>query len=451
MKALVIDDEKKGRETYRMLLEERNFSTDTASSAREARQLFCTNTYQIILCDIMMPEESGVTLLTDIKRMFGSRTEVIMITGYATVETAVQAIKNGAFGYFIKGNNPEELILEIDKAVKNINDNNDTAGQTAGKTKEEMDYVITSNNPAMKEIWKMVDIVAPSNANVLITGESGTGKEIVAKQIHKLSRRKQRQFIAINCSQYSSSLIESELFGHEKGAFTGALAARTGKLEEADGGTVFLDEIGDVSMDVQVKLLRVLENHQIEKVGSNVKIPVDFRLITATNKSLKKKIAENDFREDFFFRINTIEIKLPPLRERREDIPLLVDYFVKKYAGEIGLPKKEIEQRTMRYLMNYEYRGNIRELKNMIERMMILSYDSISYVIREDMMDNINPESKEELLTYREAKKNFEYEYIVDVLRKSDRNTLTASEKMGISRRQLTNKMNELGIILADI
>ncbi len=447
MRALVIDDEKQGRETFEMLLADNGFEVSTCSSPSEAKKLFYTNQYQIVLCDIRMPEGGGLALLKEIKRVYGNKSEVIMITGYASVQTAVEAMKTGAFGYYIKGNDPRELLLEIDKAIVKLQPAQEEKQKkgTCGNTT----YVVSSNNAKMQKVWELVEVVSKSNANVVITGESGTGKEIIAHQIHTLSARRQQPFIAINCSQYSNTLIESELFGHEKGSFTGALAQRVGKLEQASGGTVFLDEIGDVSEDIQVKLLRVLENRTIERVGSNKPIPIDFRLITATNKSLTEEIRNGKFREDFYYRLNTIEIHIPPLRERREDIPMYISYFINQYTKEIGLPQKPIAAQTMEALQRYDYKGNIRELKNIIERMIILSYDSLEYHL-EDFETATQPTEKgNELSNYRDAKHAFEYEYIVKILKICGKNTLRASEMMGISRRQLTNKINELGIDLA--
>jgi transcriptional regulator with PAS, ATPase and Fis domain len=237
-------------------------------------------------------------------------------------------------------------------------------------------YLLDSKNARMRQVWDLVDLVANSGANVLITGESGTGKEIIAEEIHRRSGRNEKPFIAINCQQYPHNLIESELFGHEKGAYTGAAARRIGKLEQAAGGTVFLDEIGDLDLDVQVMLLRVLEKKEIERIGSNTLIPVDFRLLTATNRPLDELIEKKQFRQDFLYRINTIEIKLPPLRERKEDLPDFIEFFIRKYERETGKTIHRVEPETMEYLLSHNYTGNIREMKNLIERLVILSGDS---------------------------------------------------------------------------
>ena len=449
LKILVVDDEADSRETYKMLLESQGYLAAAASSAEEAlaflEQEFC----HIILSDIMMPGMDGLAFLQEVKNRYQDRTEVIMTTGYGSIETAVEAMKRGAFSYFVKSHNPDELLLEIGKAGSRL----EMANMKTIRQEESEKYLLGSQNPAMVEVWKMVDLVADSSANVLITGESGTGKEIVAEEIHRRSDRRDKPFIAINCQQYPHELIESELFGHEKGAYTGAVSRRIGKLEQAAGGTVFLDEIGDLSMDVQVMLLRVLEKKEIERIGSNTVIPVDFRLVTATNRPLEEMVREKTFRQDFLYRINTIEIKVPPLRQRREDLPDFIRFFVHKYEKETGKRITGIDDAAKDWLLHQEYAGNIRELKNIIERMVILSGSSgiltmeggaetsASAVLEE----NRNAET-ESSLSYKEARANFDRQFILDTLQTTNGNITKAAEKMGLSRRQLFNKIVELQI-----
>ena len=449
MRILVVDDEADSRETYKMLLESQGYTAAAASSAEEAlaflEQEFC----HIILSDIMMPGMDGLAFLQEVKTRYQDRTEVIMTTGYGSIETAVEAMKRGAFSYFVKSHNPDELLLELEKAASRL----EMANMKSIRKEESEKYLLGSKNPAMEEVWKLVDLVANSSANVLITGESGTGKEIVAEEIHRRSDRSDKPFIAINCQQYPHELIESELFGHEKGAYTGAVSRRIGKLEQAAGGTVFLDEIGDLSMDVQVMLLRVLEKKEIERIGSNTVIPVDFRLVTATNRPLEEMVREKTFRQDFLYRINTIEIKVPPLRQRREDLPDFIRFFVHKYEKETGKRITGIEDAAKDWLLHQEYAGNIRELKNIIERMVILSGSSgiltmeggaetsASAVLEE----NRNAET-ESSLSYKEARANFDRQFILDTLQTTNGNITKAAEKMGLSRRQLFNKIVELQI-----
>lgn len=449
LKILVVDDEADSRETYKMLLESQGYTAAVASSAEEAlaflEQEFC----HIILSDIMMPGMDGLAFLQEVKTRYQDRTEVIMTTGYGSIETAVEAMKRGAFSYFVKSHNPDELLLELEKAASRL----EMANMKSIRKEESEKYLLGSKNPAMEEVWKLVDLVANSSANVLITGESGTGKEIVAEEIHRRSDRSDKPFIAINCQQYPHELIESELFGHEKGAYTGAVSRRIGKLEQAAGGTVFLDEIGDLSMDVQVMLLRVLEKKEIERIGSNTVIPVDFRLVTATNRPLDEMVREKTFRQDFLYRINTIEIKVPPLRQRREDLPDFIRFFVHKYEKETGKRITGIDDAAKDWLLHQEYAGNIRELKNIIERMVILSGSSgiltmeggaetsASAVLEE----NRNAET-ESSLSYKEARANFDRQFILDTLQTTNGNITKAAEKMGLSRRQLFNKIVELQI-----
>ena len=449
LKILVVDDEADSRETYKMLLESQGYTAVAASSAEEAlaflEQEFC----HIILSDIMMPGMDGLAFLQEVKTRYQDRTEVIMTTGYGSIETAVEAMKRGAFSYFVKSHNPDELLLELEKAASRL----EMANMKSIRKEESEKYLLGSKNPAMEEVWKLVDLVANSSANVLITGESGTGKEIVAEEIHQRSDRSDKPFIAINCQQYPHELIESELFGHEKGAYTGAVSQRIGKLEQAAGGTVFLDEIGDLSMDVQVMLLRVLEKKEIERIGSNTVIPVDFRLVTATNRPLEEMVREKTFRQDFLYRINTIEIKVPPLRQRREDLPDFIRFFVHKYEKETGKRITGIDDAAKDWLLHQEYAGNIRELKNIIERMVILSGSS-GILTMEGSAGASTPSVSEENrntetesgLSYKEARANFDRQFILDTLQTTNGNITKAAEKMGLSRRQLFNKIVELQI-----
>lgn len=449
LKILVVDDEADSRETYKMLLESQGYTAAVASSAEEALRFLEREFCHIILSDIMMPGMDGLAFLQEVKSRYQDRTEVIVTTGYGSIETAVEAMKRGAFSYFVKSHNPDELLLEIEKAGAALEMANMKSVRKEGGGK----YLLKSSNPAMQEVWRMVDLVADSSANVLITGESGTGKEIVAEEIHRRSHRRDKPFIAINCQQYPHELIESELFGHEKGAYTGAVSRRIGKLEQAAGGSVFLDEIGDLSMDIQVMLLRVLEKKEIERIGSNTVIPVDFRLIAATNRPLDGMVRQKQFRQDFLYRINTIEIKLPPLRQRREDLPEFIRFFIQKYEKETGKRITGVDEGTKNWLLNQDYTGNIRELKNIIERLVILSGSSgILTMQGEFPADEEKPRAEEpkemgeNSLSYKEAKANFDREFILDTLQTTNGNITRAAEKMGLSRRQLFNKIVELQI-----
>ena len=440
IRILIVDDEKASRESLKMLLDSVGYSTEIAESGEEALRLLKTEPFNIVVTDLMMPEMDGIQLLKIIKSQLLINVEVIMATGYASVESAIEAMREGAFGYFIKGNSPEELLKEIEKAV-NVMGAERKDEENRGK------YLLTTKSLRMGKIWNMVDLVAQANAPVLITGESGTGKEIIAEQIHLRSARKDAPFIAVNCQQFPDTLIESELFGHEKGAFSGASARRIGKLEQASGGTLFLDEIGDVNISTQTKLLRILENKVVERLGSDKGIPVDFRLISATNRPIREMIEQGSFREDFYYRLNTIEINVPPLRERKEDLPDLIDFFVSKYSAELGKTFRGIEDSTMEFLLENDYRGNIRELRNIIERMVILSKNEGWLAMQETAdQDGIKGRHTGSHLSYKAAKAKFEKDYIREMLAEFEGNITRAAENMGLSRRQLFNKITEYEI-----
>lgn len=447
LKVLVVDDEKDSRETYRMLLEGQGYRVETTETAKQALDFIEREFCHIIIADIMMPGMDGLTFLYEVKNKYQDRVEVIIATGYGSIESAVEAMKKGAFGYFVKSHDPDELLLEIKKAAERL----EMTNMKDVKSDRPRKYLLSTASEAMAEVWKIVNLISASSANVLITGESGTGKEVVAEEIHRLSGRNDKPFIAINCQQYPHGLIESELFGHEKGAYTGAVSRRIGKLEQAAGGTVFLDEIGDLSQETQVMLLRVLEKKEIERIGSNTVIPVNFRLITATNRPLSDMVKEGSFRQDLFYRLNTIEIKLPPLRDRREDIPELIRFFVKRYEKETGKKIKGINKGTCDWLLNQDYPGNIRELKNIIERLVILSGDSGMLSLGSDLGTKPSSQAALEItgesdISLKEARADFEKKFIINTLQATNGNITKAAYKIGLSRRQLFNKIVELGI-----
>ncbi|MFR5263617.1 MAG: sigma-54-dependent transcriptional regulator [Christensenellales bacterium] len=440
---LIVDDEADYRDTLSIFFEALGYSTEKVKSAEDALKLLDRKFFPIIVTDMMMDGMSGIDLLKIVKKEYADEIEVIMVTGYGSIETAVETIKTGAFGYFIKSHNPKELQEEVERAAKSME-----IRKWKSIEASKMNFVVSSKNPKMAKIWALVEKLADSDANVLITGESGTGKEIMANRIHELSGRKNEAFVPINCQSIPASLIESELFGHEKGAFTGANESHKGKLEKGNMGTIFLDEIGDMSTDMQGKLLRVLENHQIERVGSNVSIDVNFRVISATNKPLSDMVKEGYFRGDLMYRINTFEIDIPPLRERREDIPTFVNYFTRRYVAKTGKCICGISEDTWQFLLNYNYPGNVRELKNMIERMVILApKDGILHMDEKKGVGYLNEiEDMGVVEPYRDAKRKWERNYIIGVLDKEYGNITKAADIMELSRRQLFNKMKELNI-----
>ena len=444
-KILIVDDEKEYRKILKMILEENEYVAETACSGKDALEILKRNYFNLVLSDLVMEEMSGTELLEQIKEQY-PETEVIIVTGYGTIQNAVETIKKGAFTYFIKSHDLEELLIEVAKVKKLTyleNDNEVLRNQQINSK-----FMLNTKSNKFRKVLDIAEKAAKSNVNILILGESGVGKEVFANHIHQCSDRKDRCFIAVNCHSLPENLLESELFGHEKGAFTGATDRRKGRFEAAHGGTLFLDEVGEISMSTQVKLLRALELKSIERIGSNKSIDVDFRLICATNKDLYKSIDQGDFRDDLFYRISTITIEIPPLRDRREDIPELIDFFFEISSIKLKKKVEKIEKGTIDFLMSYNYPGNIRELKNIIERLVVLSADGI--IKKADL-----PDYKEsirfgdeiiEIKPLKKVRREFEARYIGEVLELSGYNISEAARKLEMSRRQLFNKITEYHI-----
>ncbi|ABW20356.1 sigma-54-dependent transcriptional regulator [Alkaliphilus oremlandii] len=445
-KILIVDDEREYRETYRMILESRGFSVGEAETGVKALEKLEEEYYPIVLCDVIMPGIDGLEVLKKIKETYDKSVEVIMVTGYGGVETAVQAMRMGAFGFFVKSHNPEALLIEIGKAKRIINLQKKQNMYSDAENNER--YLYQSKNAKMKEILEIVDKVADTSSNVLLLGESGVGKEVLAQKLHDKSSRNTMPFVAINCQYFSDNLLEAELFGHEKGAFTGAKDKRIGRFEEANGGTIFLDEIGEISLNTQVKFLRVLENRKIERMGSNKQIDVDFRLISATNKILADEVKNNSFRQDLFYRINTITIEIPPLRERKEDLLDMIYFFVNMYKKELKKDIRDIDKQTLEYLLHYDYPGNIRELKNIIERLFVLSKDGILRLQSaiEKEFDGKSTIKDDCIMDFNSARYAFEKDYFLKALMHFNYNISQTARAVGISRRQLFNKINEYNL-----
>ncbi len=373
-KILVVDDEQSIRNTLKEILEYENFSVSLAADGNEALELISNNNYDVILCDIKMPGMDGIELLENILNQKPD-TPVIMISGHGNIETAVEAIKKGAYDYIGKPLDLNRLLVTIRNAL----DKSELIQETRQlKKKINHNWEIVGNSPAITRVKELINRVAPTEARVLITGENGTGKELVARHLHFGSQRSQGPFVEVNCAAIPSELIESELFGHEKGAFTSAIKQRKGKFEQAHGGTLFLDEIGDMSLSAQSKVLRALQENKITRVGSDKDISVDVRIIAATNKDMQKEIAETRFREDLYHRLSVIIIHVPPLRERLEDIPLLAQHFIETICGEYKHPPVSITQDAIEELQKLPWTGNIREFRNVIERLIILSDKKIT-------------------------------------------------------------------------
>ena len=441
---LVVDDEEIMCESLAAWLREDGYQVDTASNGREAVELAKKTDYAIYFIDLKMPGGmDGIDTLMEIRRIRPDAS-IIIITAFATVDTAITAIKEGAQEYIVKPCNPEEISLLVSRIIKVKRLQRENLILRKKLARQYQFHDIISKNPRMQEILELAREVSSLRSTVLIRGESGTGKELIARAIHFSGARAQKPFIAVSCAALAETLLESELFGYEKGAFTGAAERKKGKFELADGGTIFLDEIGDIPPKLQADLLRVLQERSFYRVGGTVEIQVDVRVIAATHKDLRALVEEGRFREDLYYRLNVIEILVPPLRERREDIPLLARHFVERLAHELGKPVEDIGDDAMRLLMSYSWPGNVRELENAIERAIVscrgatLSAEDFSFLedngaARLRVPDNMTLAEMEKLM-------------IEATLRRTGGNVREAAASLGIDRSTLYEKLKRYGI-----
>ncbi|MBL7770200.1 MAG: sigma-54-dependent Fis family transcriptional regulator [Flavipsychrobacter sp.] len=381
---LIIDDERAIRKTLGEILSYEGYKVEEASDGEEGLKKFKEKNYDVVLCDIKMPKLDGIEFL-DKAREANPDIPIIMISGHGTIETAVEAVKKGAFDYISKPPDLNRLLITLRNAMDKTSLVTETKvlKRKVGKVQE-----MIGNSPAIQRIKDTIEKVAPTDARVLITGENGVGKELVARWLHEKSNRSTGPLVEVNCAAIPGELIESELFGHEKGSFTSAIKQRIGKFEQASGGTLFLDEIGDMSLSAQAKVLRALQEGKITRVGGDKEISVDVRVVAATNKDLLKEVEEKNFRLDLYHRLSVILIHVPSLNDRRDDIPLLVDKFLENICAEYGIAKKEIDPDALEALRDYNWTGNIRELRNVVERLVILSGKTI---VREDVVNNVVP------------------------------------------------------------
>ncbi|MCF8042290.1 MAG: sigma-54 dependent transcriptional regulator, partial [Desulfarculaceae bacterium] len=371
---LIVDDEKNYLVVLQALLADNGYEMLTAQNGSQALALAAEEEPDLVITDMRMPQMSGLDLIQRLKARFNEM-PIIVMTAYGTVENAVEAMKSGATDYISKPFENTELLLTVQKALKMRR----LLFQNRLLKEELQGYgEIIGDSKAMRQVYGLIDKVAATKATVLLTGESGTGKELIARAIHARSPRAEEPFVAVNCMALTETLLESELFGHEKGAFTGATSRRKGRFEMAHGGTLFLDEVGEMSLSLQVKLLRVLQERTFERVGGNLQLSVDVRIVAATNRDLTQAVESGDFREDLFYRLNVVRIDVPPLSQRREDLPVLVAHFVKKYAAEVGRPAPQVDKQAMELIYSHSWPGNVRELENAIERAVILAGDSIT-------------------------------------------------------------------------
>jgi len=445
IKILVVDDEKPIRDSLKLILEEEGYSTDTACDGEEALQKIQNEDYSVVITDIKMPKFDGIQLLESATKI-SPETFFIIMTAYASVKTAIDALRHGAFDYLIKPVEFDDLIIRVKRLIdyKQLAQENKTLRQRIFSDTGFTNLIGKSDS--IKKVFDVVSQVAPTNSNILIYGKSGTGKELVAKAIHYNSRRKEKIFLPINCGAISENLIESELFGHKKGAFTGAVEDKLGLFKVADGGTLFLDEIGELPLHLQVKLLRAIEDHEFIPVGGVKSVNTDVRIIAATNQDLFEKTKSGEFREDLFYRLNVVEIKLPTLNERKDDIPLLINHFIEKYCNEMGKKILGVDNETMKILLSHEWRGGVRELENIIERAII--FCSKEYLSIADLPEYLRGgvEVHGYLDSLKDALNSFEREHILKTIKKYNYNKDEAAKALEIGLSSLYRKMDELGI-----
>jgi len=447
---LLIDDEENFRHMLSVILKKRGYDVETASSGTEGLKKIDTAAFDTVLCDIRMPQMDGLEFLKEAQKA-GCESTIIMMSAYGTLDTAIEAMKLGAYDYISKPFKPDEIILTLRKAEERERLRRENLFLKKEVQKEYSFENIISKNERMRQLFDTIRKVAKYKSTILIEGESGTGKELVAKAIHFNSDRADNPFVPVNCGAIPENLLESELFGHTKGSFTNAVRTKKGLFEEADGGTMFLDEIGELPLQLQVKLLRVLQDGEMRRIGDSRPIKIDVRIIAATIKDLDREVREGKFRDDLFYRLNVLPMKIPPLKERKEDVPLLVDHFINKYSRELNKPIEGITPDALNCLMNYGWNGNVRELENVIERAIVLTESSQIQV--ENLpaeIESPREESKLNLLndelSIKKASRYLEIDLITKALQKTKGNHTHAAKLLEISHRALLYKIKEYGI-----
>ncbi|HXN06517.1 MAG TPA: sigma-54 dependent transcriptional regulator [Nitrospiria bacterium] len=443
---LIVDDEVNIRAALARIVEKQGFQADTAENGQVALSRIENGFYHLVITDLKLPDMNGLEVLKKVKER-SPETEVVVMTAYGTIETAVNAIKGGAYDYLTKPVEKERVLLLIDKALErqSLSQENQRLRESL-KIKNRFEEMIGKSD-VLRNIYETIDQVVESDATVLITGESGTGKELVARAIHQRSGRRDQPFITINCGALPETLFESELFGYEKGAFTGAVSSKMGRFELADGGVLFLDEIGELNLKNQVDFLRVLETREFRRLGGTKLVHVNVRFIAATNRNLLEAVENKTFREDLYYRINVVPIHLPPLRDRKEDIPILVEYFLREYASIYQREERTVSAETMRLLIHYSWPGNIRQLKNAIEREVIMVRDKV--FLPEHLPAEIqnSPEKAKTLnLLLGKSLEEIEKEVIEGTLRDVTHHREKAAKILGISTRALQYKIKSYGI-----
>ena len=446
-KILVVDDEEIIRQSLSFVLQKEGYEVDEAENGKAAYDKILENSFDIVITDLEMPGMKGIQLVEEIQK-HNIHTAVIIITAYGSLETAIAALRNGASDYILKPIEFDEILIKVKKLleIKNLLIENKILRKEIQRTYDYENFV--GKSQAMRNIFDMIETVASTDSTVLITGKSGTGKELVARALHYKSNRCNKTFIPVNCGAISENLIESELFGHKRGAFTGAISDKEGYFKAADGGTLFLDEISELSLNLQVKLLRVLQEREFTPVGATSPISVNIRFIASTNRDLKEEIKNGKFREDLYYRLNVIEINLPSLKEREEDIPVLADHFLNKYRTELNKNLKGIDLEAMRALINYEWKGEVRELENVIERAVIFAKDE--FITIKDLPPSFRP--NEMISNYfksgalEDSVKSFERDYILRTLENNHFDKEKTAEILKVGLSTLYRKMKELDI-----
>jgi two-component system, NtrC family, nitrogen regulation response regulator NtrX len=446
-KILIVDDEKAIRRTLKEILEYEKYDIEEAEDGEIGLEKIEKNNYDVVILDIKMPKKDGLEVLTEMQQK-GIDTPVIVLSGHGNIETAVEAVKKGAFDYIPKPPDLNRLLITVRNAMDKVSLVTETKilKKKIAKSKE----IVGASNPILK-IKETIAKVAPTEARVLITGDNGSGKELVARWLHEQSNRAGGPLVEVNCAAIPSELIESELFGHEKGAFTSAIKQRVGKFEQANGGTLFLDEIGDMSLSAQAKVLRALQENKITKVGGDKEEKVDVRVVAATNKDLLKEVEEGRFRLDLYHRLSVILIHVPSLNQRKDDIPVLTDHFLNEICGEYGIPVKKIETDAIEALQSRNWTGNIRELRNVVERLIIMSEKTIT---KQDVIDYSGPGGKAEnkgidfdkFANLQQINDYIERGYIEHKLNRNEWNTSKTAEDIGITKKALEEKLENLGL-----
>ena len=442
---LVVDDEPAIQTALRGVLEDEGYRVSTVGSGEAALRLVVDDTPDVVFLDIWMPKKDGLDTLAELKRL-RPEAPVIVISGHGTIETAVKATRLGAYDFIEKPLSLEKTLVTVTRALEHTRLARENATLRA---RLDLRSEIIGESEVVRALREQIATAAPTSGRVLIQGENGSGKELVARAIHALSARREQPFVEVNCAAIPEELIESELFGHERGAFTGAVARRRGKFEAADGGTLFLDEIGDMSLKTQAKVLRALEEQVVERVGGREPRKVDVRVIAASNRDLPTLIAQGQFRDDLFYRLAVIPVEVPPLRARRDDIPLLVEHFVALFGAENGKRAKTVSGEALAYFLAYDWPGNIRELRNMVERLVIMTPGDV--IGPDDLPASLRPKEAaagggEGQRSLKEARDGFERAYILAELRAHDWNMTRTAERLGIERSHLYRKIKAYGI-----